>query len=1200
MKQISKFLFVLITVLLFSYGSSNAQYCLPTYSTGCTYGDGLTLFQLGTINQSITCTASYHDYTASSTNMTIGNAYTITVQAGYASTYVNFYVDYNHNSTFDASEMIGQVICGATGTNYTLPFTVPVTALTGNTRLRAMTEWLGYPTGPCSTTESYGNCQDFTVNIVSAGPCTPTYTTGCTFGDGLTLFQLNTINQVVACNGVPNAWYHDWTATSTQIMLNTNYTLTVQAGYASTYVSVWIDYNDDLTFATTERVVTDLICAASGTNYTATINVPLGTLLGNHRMRFRTSWGSTSADPCATYSYGNAGDFTVTLIAYAPPSAPTVTTTAATAIASTGATLNGTVNPNNSTTTVTFDYGLTVAYGTTVSGVPGSLSGNTVQTSSIAITGLAPNTLYHYRIKGSNAVGNTNGGDMTFTTLAIAPTVATVAATGVSSTTATVNGTINANNSSTTVFFDYGLTVAYGTTVGGTPSPVTGNLVTPVSANLTGLANNTTYHYRVRGTNASGTSNGTDMTFFTTCLAAGAAGAITGPAQVCQGGTGYVYTVTPITNASGYVWTPPFGGAIVAGNNTNTITVNYAQVSYSGNLFVYATGCAGNGSPSNMQVTVNTAPIPIIAGPSTVCVNSTGNIYSTQAGMTNYAWAITGGIITAGGLPTSNTSTVTWTAAGSGTISVNYNNTAGCAGFTPTVNNVTVNPLPVPIISGAANPCSAFTSTYTTQGGMTGYNWSASAGGNIVSGSGTNTITVMWNTAGAQQVTVSYTNSSGCTSLASAYAVTVKQGPSPIITGTSLLCVNSGYYTYTTQAGMTAYTWTISAGGTIVSGQGTNALMVTWNATGSQMITVNYTNGNGCTAPSDATFPVTATALPDPAGAITGTSVICAGATNVSYSVAPILNAHTYVWTLPTGASIVSGNGTNSIMVNFANNSQSGNVVVYGNNLCGNGNASPPFAVTVNAMAGNAGTITGIPAVCQGTTGVGYSVNPIPDATGYIWALPAGASISAGFNTNSITVDFSSVAVSGNVSVFGTNSCGNGQVSPNYAVAVNPVPATPVISVVTLDNSLASDATIGNQWYLDGNPIPGATSQTYMPAASGHYTDILTLNGCSSAPSNDIYYLMIGINDSGQNVNIVVYPNPGDGLFRLSITSKVHQSFDVTVINNLGISVYQQKGVDFQGTETQTLDLRSYPDGVYTLVLKNLNNHILRKIVINR
>src|SRR5207244_527282 len=78
-------------------------------------------------------------------------------------------------------------------------------------------------------------------------------------------------------------------------------------------------------------------------------------------------------------------------------------------------------------------------------------------------------------------------------------------------------------------------------------------------------------------------------------------------------------------------------------------------------------------------------------------------------------------------------------------------------------------------------------------------------------------------------------------------------------------------------------------------------------------------------------------------------------------------------------------------------------------------------------------------------------------------------------------------------------------------VTVNPIPATPTITPggpttfcnggsVTLTSSSASS----NQWYLNGNPIGGATGQGYIATAAGNYTDIVTTNGCTSAPSTAI------------------------------------------------------------------------------------------------
>lgn len=87
----------------------------------------------------------------------------------------------------------------------------------------------------------------------------------------------------------------------------------------------------------------------------------------------------------------------------------------------------------------------------------------------------------------------------------------------------------------------------------------------------------------------------------------------------------------------------------------------------------------------------------------------------------------------------------------------------------------------------------------------------------------------------------------------------------------------------------------------------------------------------------------------------------------------------------------------------------------------------------------NPGTISGINALCQGQTSVSYSVPPIINVVGYNWSVPSGAIITTGLNTNSILVDYSAGASSGNVIVCGVSECGNGPVSV-LPVTVNPLP----------------------------------------------------------------------------------------------------------------------------------------------------------------
>jgi hypothetical protein len=300
---------------------------------------------------------------------------------------------------------------------------------------------------------------------------------------------------------------------------------------------------------------------------------------------------------------------------------------------------------------------------------------------------------------------------------------------------------------------------------------------------------------------------------------------------------------------------------------------------------------------------------------------------------------------------------------------------------------------------------------------------------------------------------------------------------------------------------------------------------------------------------------------------------------------------------LPAGATIATGAGTNAITVNFAPNASSGNITVCGNNLCGNGASSPPFNVIVIAIPAAAGTITGQATVCEGTIGIIYTVPPIANATSYVWTVPAGVSITGGANTNAITVDFPIGASSGNFTVYGSNSCGNGAVSPNFPVTVNVKPPTPIIGA--MGDTLASSATAGNQWYLNGNAIPGATSQVYIATETGTYYVIVTLNGCSSDPSNSIYIVMTGTSKP-EGTGFELYPVPNEGQFTISVTSPFRQVFNISVYSSIGIKVYEVKNMDVKGKAEKVIDLRPAPNGIYTVIFQNDKNYIVKKIIVNK
>lgn len=123
----------------------------------------------------------------------------------------------------------------------------------------------------------------------------------------------------------------------------------------------------------------------------------------------------------ATNDFSNITIFRIDNVSVQIAVFPTVQTISAGSVTATSATLTGSVNPNGVNTTAYFEYGLTTAYGNVSSFTScgsGTTSGNVVTT----ISGLSPNTVYHYRIDAYNNLNTSTGSDATFTNLSQAPT----------------------------------------------------------------------------------------------------------------------------------------------------------------------------------------------------------------------------------------------------------------------------------------------------------------------------------------------------------------------------------------------------------------------------------------------------------------------------------------------------------------------------------------------------------------------------------------------------------------------------------------------------------------------------------------------------------------------------------------------------------------------------------------------------------
>lgn len=200
----------------------------------------------------------------------------------------------------------------------------------------------------------------------------------------------------------------------------------------------------------------------------------------------------------------------------AAASAPTANTGSATAVKDTTATLNGTVNPDGSSTTYFFQWGLTTSYGT--AGAPVS-AGAGVKAKGVSrpATGLVAGTIYHYRLVATNQFGIAYGADRTFKTTGHSPPgVLTGQAVRLATTSATLTGAVYPGSQATSWIFQWGTTPSYGQNTAAQTFPPNTSAQLAVSELNGILAPGTIYHFRLVASHAGApTSYGADQAFMT-------------------------------------------------------------------------------------------------------------------------------------------------------------------------------------------------------------------------------------------------------------------------------------------------------------------------------------------------------------------------------------------------------------------------------------------------------------------------------------------------------------------------------------------------------------------------------------------------------------------------------------------------------------------------------------------------------------
>ncbi len=545
-------------------------------------------------------------------------------------------------------------------------------------------------------------------------------------------------------------------------------------------------------------------------------------------------------------------------------------------------------------------------------------------------------------------------------------------------------------------------------------------------------------------------------------------GSISGNLTPCSGSS-QTYSVASLPGAVSYTWSHPFGWS-TGGSTSNSISFSSVG-GISGNVSVTANYPCGSSTASTIYVTPISLPLQPgqITGNQSPCVGSSQNyVVSAVSGATSYTWAYPSGWATNGS--TSNTILFNMVGANPGFISVTAQNICGSS----PAQNLSISPVSVPSQPGIINasnnnPCPGTQVTYSTNivSGATGYNWSVPVGWTISGGQGSNSIVV---TVGFASGTITvYANNTCGQSLSQNLTVTIGSVPQQpgAITSSIVNPCNGSQVTFSIipVSGASGYLWTVPSGWIVNGGQGTNNLLVTVLGSGGN---VSVAAQNVCGTGSSQVLAVILGSAPAQPGSISSSNSTPCHGSQVTYSIAQVPGANSYIWTVPLGWIVNGGQGTNSLLATIMN--IGGDVSVSAENNCGT-SMQQTLSVTMGSAPLQPGPITASdPDPCMGTQ-MSLSINPVLGATSYNWVVPSGWIINSGSGTTSILVTI--LGAGGIATVSASNNCGTSNLQ-TISVSPSNIPPTPGAIVASSPNPC-----VGDQVTYSIGTVSSATAYTW-------------------------------------------------------------------------------------------------------------------------
>ena len=162
-------------------------------------------------------------------------------------------------------------------------------------------------------------------------------------------------------------------------------------------------------------------------------------------------------------------------------------------------------------------------------------------------------------------------------------------------------------------------------------------------------------------------------------------------------------------------------------------------------------------------------------------------------------------------------------------------------------------------------------------------------------------------------------------------------------------------------------------------------------------------------------------------------------------------------------------------------------------------------------------------------------------------------------------------------------------------------------AVITTKPVIAQNGTIlnssfpsGNQWYLDGKAITGATGASFTPTKSGNYTLGVTVGGGCQALSDNLVFVMTAGAGNNSEIGLVVYPVPASGPLNILFAAPASTTLNLSLIDAAGLRVYAAEQAITAGNVSTAIDVSRLAPGSYVLKLLLGQKAYYDKIVVMR